>query len=105
MRKRDYLVVRELKKKVSKVVDIIDMRVFGSRARGDESEYSDLDVFLEVDSLDKKTKNKISGIVWAVSYEHGLVISPFIITKNEIENSALKSSPIIKNILKEGLLV
>ncbi len=105
MRKRDYIVVRELKKKVSKIVDLIDMRVFGSRARGDESEYSDLDVFLEVDSLDKKMKNKISDIVWEVSYEHGLVISPFIITKNEIENSALKSSPIIKNILKEGLLV
>lgn len=103
MRKRDLAIAKELKLKLSQIVNIIDMRVFGSRARGDESEYSDLDVFLEVDALDKTTKNNILDIVWEVSYEYCLVISPLIFTRDEIENSVMRSSPIVENILREGV--
>ena len=84
---------------------MIDFRVFGSRARGSEDEYSDMDVFIEVESLNKKLKEKISEIIWAVCFENFIVISPLIFTKEEIENSHLRSSPIVKNIREEGVVV
>jgi uncharacterized protein len=49
----DIKIAEELKKRLSQFVPLIDFRVFGSRARGDSEEYSDMDVFLEVESINK----------------------------------------------------
>jgi len=105
MEQTDYEIAKELKEKLSKIVRLIDFRVFGSRARGDRDEYSDMDVFLEVESLDKETKNKISDIVWEVGFQHYVVISPLIFTRYEIEKSPMRASPIVENIVKEGVKV
>lgn len=105
MKPKDYTIARELKEKLSAIAQVIDFRVFGSRARGDEEEYSDMDVFLEIESVDKALKKKISEIVWEVGFEHLILISPLIFTRHELENTALRSSPIVKNIVEEGIPV
>ena len=105
MKPRDYEIAKKLKKKLSEVVQLVDLRVFGSKVRGDEDQYSDMDVFVEVESLDRDVKEKIRDIVWEVGYENFMVISPLIFTRNEIEKSALKASPIVKNIIEEGVPV
>jgi uncharacterized protein len=102
---KDYKIAEELKDRLSQVVRLVDFRVFGSRARGDMDEYSDMDVFIEVEFIDKETKNKISDIVWEVGFKHFVVISPLIFTKYEIEESPLKTSPIVENITKEGVKI
>jgi predicted nucleotidyltransferase len=101
--KKEYEIAKELKERLSQAVDLIDFRIFGSRARGDEQEYSDMDVFIEVLSLPKEMKEKIFEIVWEVGFKNFIVISPLIFTKEEIENTPLKSSPMVKNISKEGI--
>lgn len=105
MKTKDYEIANELKERLSKVVHLIDFRIFGSRARGDEGEYSDMDVFIELEYLDSQTKRKIRDIVWEVGFENSLYISPLIFTRDEIENSPLKASPIVKNINEEGVKV
>ncbi|MBI5181212.1 MAG: nucleotidyltransferase domain-containing protein, partial [Nitrospirae bacterium] len=47
MKQKDYEIAKELKKRLSEVVNLIDFRIFGSRARGEADEYSDMDVFIE----------------------------------------------------------
>jgi len=105
MEQKDYEIAKELKEKLSEIVPLIDFRVFGSRARGDGDEYSDMDVFLEIESLNKEVKNKIFDIIWKVGFQHYVVISPLIFTRDEIEKSPLKASPIVENIVKEGVRV
>lgn len=105
MNPKDYEIAKELKKRLSEVVNLIDFKVFGSRARGEADEYSDMDVFIEVESLDKKIKEKISDITWEIGFENLIVISPLIFTRDEIENSPLRASPIVKNIAEEGVAV
>ena len=105
MMPKEYETARKLKERLSEVVQLIDFRVFGSRARGDEDEYSDLDIFIEVDSLDKELKDKMLDIIWEVGLEHLIVISPLIFTRDEIENSALRSSEIVRNISDEGVRI
>lgn len=105
MEPKDYEIARELKEKLSGIVRLIDFRVFGSRARGDGDEYSDMDVFLEIESLNKEIKNKIFDVIWEVGFKHFIVISPLIMTRDEVEKSPLKASPIIKNIVTEGVRV
>ena len=105
MKLKDYKIAKELKERLSKVLHLIDFKVFGSRARGDEDEYSDMDVFIEVESLDKKLKEKIGDIAWEIGFKHFIVISPLIFTRYEIEISPMKSSPIVKNITEEGIRI
>lgn len=105
MKTKDYEIANELKERLSKVVHLIDFRIFGSRARGDEGEYSDMDVFIELEYLDSQTKEKIRDIVWETGFENSLYISPLIFTRHEIEKSPLKASPILKNINEEGVKV
>lgn len=105
MKQKDYEIAKDLKKRLSEVVNLIDFKVFGSRARGKADEYSDMDVFIEVESLDKKIKEKISDITWEIGFENLIVISPLIFTRDEIENSPLRASPIVKNIAEEGVAV
>ena len=105
MEPRDYEIAKELKEKLSKIVHLIDFRVFGSRAHGDKDEYSDMDVFLEIESLNKEVKNKILDIVWEVGFQHFMVISPLVFTRNEIEKSPLRASPIVENIVRDGVKV
>ena len=105
MKQKDYKIAKQLKERLSVIVHLVDFRIFGSRARGDEGEYSDMDVFIELEYLDSQTKRKIRDIVWEVGFENSLYISPLIFTRNEIEKSPLKASPILKNINEEGVTV
>jgi len=51
--------VKELKEKLGD--DIISLRLFGSKARGDFKEDSDVDIFILVKEK-RKVRDKISGI-------------------------------------------
>jgi predicted nucleotidyltransferase len=105
MRERDRKIALELKERLSERVPLLDLRVFGSRARGDSEQYSDMDVFVLVETVNKELKQTIRDIIWEVGFENFLVISPLIFTKNEIENTPLRSSQIIRNITEEGISI
>lgn len=105
MKKNDYQIAKNLKERLSNVVHLVDFRVFGSRAREGADEYSDLDVFIEVEDMDEQLKKKIRDIVWEIGFEHSIYISPLIFTRNEIEASPLRVSPIVKNITEEGVRI
>jgi len=103
---RDLQIARKLKNRLSSVVSLVDFKVFGSRARGDADEYSDLDVFIEVETLNKELKDKISDIAWEVGFYNDCIhISPLIFTRYEIEESPLRISSIVQVIAEEGVRV
>jgi len=105
MKPEDYEIAKEMKRRLSEVVDLVDFRIFGSRAQGNADEYSDMDVFIEVETLDRNLKEKIREITWEVGFKHLIVISPLIFTRYEMEDSPLRSSPIVRNIVEEGVMV
>jgi len=102
MKERDRVVALELKNRLAGLVQLVDFSVFGSRARGDAGEDSDMDVFIEVENLDKDIKRRVQDVAWEVGFENFMVISPLIFTRDELENSPLRSSPIVRVIKEEG---
>jgi uncharacterized protein len=105
MKPRDYKIASELKRRLSEAMELIDFKVYGSKARGDDDEFSDLDVFIEVAMLDKETRDLVSEIVWEVSLENSIVISPLVFSVAEAENSPLRASPILRSIKEEGIRI
>jgi predicted nucleotidyltransferase len=105
MKDKDRGVALELKNRLAGLVQLVDFCVFGSRARGDAMDDSDMDVFIEVENLDKDLKERVQDAAWEVGFENFMVISPLIFTRDELENSPLRSSPIVRVIKEEGLQI
>jgi len=105
MNPRDYEIAGKLKRRLADAVELLDFKVYGSKARGDDDEFSDLDVFIEVATLDKKARDLILEIAWEVSLENSIVISPLVFSVDETQNSPLRASPILLNIKGEGIPV
>ncbi len=105
MNPKDYLIAKELKEKLSKVVLVTSLIVFGSRAKGTQDEYSDMDVSIVVASLNEETNEKFCDLVWEVGFNNFIVISPLIFTTDELENSPLRSAPIVESIMNEGVKI
>jgi predicted nucleotidyltransferase len=82
---------------------ILDIRLFGSKARGDASADSDIDVALLFESLTDGVKFKIFNIAFDVNLEFDVYISPRVISKSAVENPIFSAASFLRDIMKEGL--
>ena len=96
-------IAQKFKNKVETIISIIDFKVFGSRARGDASNESDLDVFIEVENITPIQRQKISGIAFDIGFEMDRVITTFVATREQIEEGSLGANPIMIEIENEGI--
>ena len=75
---QDSLILNNLKQRILAITPVERMVVFGSRARGDSVNESDLDVFIELPILTPSLRVQIFEIAWEISLEHGVVISTLL---------------------------
>jgi predicted nucleotidyltransferase len=95
---QDLDTAKEVKKLLSNKIPIVSFRMYGSRARGTATWDSDLDLYIEVDSLTKEEEDFIDEIAFEVSLNKGIVISLFVVTKENLNNPLFLHSPLFKNI-------
>lgn len=105
LKKNEEKALRFLKEELSRRFNIIDLRIFGSKVRGEDTPESDIDVMIELDECNPNIKSKIYDIVFDINLENDTFISTTIFSKKEIEDGPLSESPIYKAILREGALI
>jgi predicted nucleotidyltransferase len=101
----DRQAVLEFESRLNKFVSVLDMRVFGSRARGDATEESDLDLFIKVTELSQSIREQIYDLAWEIGFKYDRVISTFVVTEAQIKNDAVGASPLLLKVLEEGIAV
>jgi len=96
--------VGELIEKLKKTYgdNLVKVILYGSKARGDSTEDSDIDIMVVLsDYVDiKKERFKIYDIVWSVCYVYDLLISVIIKNKSDYEKF---DTGLLKNIKNEGI--
>lgn len=80
--------------------------LYGSRARGDFREDSDLDilVLLDKDKITRNDEKRIKYPLYEIEFETGKIISPLVLSKSDWE-SRHRITPFYDNILREGIVL
>ena len=96
---------KELAGRVRTLVPDAKIILYGSAARGEMEEFSDIDIYVELpDACDVDSmRAQISDIAWEVGFEHDRVIQAVVYQESEIWDSPLRSSPFIKAVMSEGV--
>ena len=103
LKKNEENALRSLKEILIRRFNIRDFRLFGSKARGDDTPESDVDVMIVVNEINPDIESQIDDIIFEVNLENDTFISAIIIGKKEIEEGPMSESPIYKIIQKEGI--
>ena len=98
-------ILKKLKKDLKAALGdkIGDLILFGSYSRGDNTEYSDVDLLILVNSrLSRDETRKVDDLIAGYSLEHDVVISGLVYP---IDTYQRFNTPFLLNIKEEGIVV
>ena len=96
---------KQIAEEFSKSLDYPEIKeiiLFGSVARGEDTEDSDIDLLIISDKK-RETKDKLMKKVSNALFEFGIYISVKVISKEEYKN--LENTYFISNIKREGVVL
>ena len=80
--------------------------LFGSKARGDPDEYSDIDLLVVASrSLHWKEEKAIIGALFDIGMEYDVIFSPLFTSVDEWENGIFTEFPVYQEISRDGAVV
>ena len=82
---------------------VLETALFGSKARGDSTPDSDIDILLIVDEDDWQFSHVISTIAARVSLEYDVLIGPRVIGQERWESMKRRRFSLYRNITAEGI--
>jgi uncharacterized protein len=103
MSERDQHILKTFAARVRQHFPKAEVWAFGSRARGDAKEESDLDICVVVEGLRHKDRETIRRIGWEVGFEQDILLCTTIYSKDEFERGPCSESPLVMNIRREGI--
>ncbi len=93
-------ITKKFKQAVESKYDIVEMKLFGSFARGDYSRKSDIDLMVRLPRVDRNIEEDLFNIAYDLELEYDCVIDVIVLPQN-IGNNIM----IYQNIQKEGIAI
>ncbi len=97
-------ILNEMKQAVSAKYTINDMRLFGSNARGDATEDSDIDIFIQIAHLTKDMEQDVYNMAYDLELKYDCLIDVIVLSDSDVKTSAAPL-PIYRTIIREGVRV
>jgi predicted nucleotidyltransferase len=93
-------IIKQFKQAVESKYDVIEMKLFGSFARGDYSRRSDIDLMVRLPRVNRNIEEDLFNIAYDLELEYDCVIDVIVLPQN-LGNNIM----IYKNIQKEGITI
>jgi predicted nucleotidyltransferase len=103
MSEEDHKIFKEFTDRVHERFADARVWAFGSRARGEATWESDLDILIVLSKVDQKIDRWIRDIAWEVGFNNDRVITTVLLDKVQFEHDPMSESTLIENILREGI--
>ena len=84
---------------------VVDVRLFGSCARGEMREDSDVDVAVVLQAVDGRTKRDVIDLASGIGLEHDVLLSPTVLDRETFERWRAQERLLVVDIEREGLPV
>jgi predicted nucleotidyltransferase len=99
------VILRELKRSLESLLgdQLASMVLFGSMARGDYDDESDIDVVVIVRGLTRKLKGRILDEVAELELEHHMPLSVLVFSEDEFNRLKKRERRIALDIEREGV--
>lgn len=84
---------------------ILATRLFGSRARGEGNEDSDIDILVLVDRADSNLRQDIYGAPADYLLKYEVVLSPLVMDKQQYDSMKSRERLLIQEIERDGIAI
>ncbi len=83
--------------------ELKDARLFGSRARGEGHEWSDLDIALIVGAEGRAKRHQLYDLAFDIGLSHGVELAPLVIEEPRFQELVRRERLIAMDIAAEGI--
>jgi len=85
--------------------NLLEAKLFGSKATGKDQPDSDIDVLVVVNRNGVETEDRVLDIAFDVNLKHDVYISPRVIARSTLSDPVWRITPFLRAIAKEGILL
>jgi predicted nucleotidyltransferase len=104
---RRQLALTEFVKRVRRDLsgNVVDLRLFGSEARGNATSESDIDVLVVVQPESERVAldDRVIDIAFDVNLAFGVYISPRVVTPGILNHPVWRETPFVRNVANESI--
>lgn len=105
--KEEKNILQELKKEIHRLAgdSLEGVFLYGSKARGDFDDQSDIDIIIIVQGLSRELKDKMLAKIADLELEYLTPLSIIVISKEDFDNLKKKERRLALDIEKEGISI
>jgi len=97
--------LRKLKETLTRNFRLVELRVFGSKARGDSDSESDIDVLVILAECDWQTKRGVFDLCFDIGLENDVLLSPIVYSQSRFQSGLTRITPFYQNVEREGVTI
>jgi predicted nucleotidyltransferase len=101
------LAVKEFVRRLRQALasNLLDVRLFGSEARGEATPESDIDVLVvaQPDTDRVQFEDRVIDLAFDVNLDFGVYISPRVVTPGILNDPVWRETPFIRNVARESI--
>lgn len=85
--------------------ELLEVRLYGSRARGEGHEGSDVDLAFIVTQAGRARRREIHDLAYDIGLEHGIDLAPLVIERSRLDRLGAHGRAFAANLERDGVVL